>query len=232
MELWTALMLGLAGSLHCAGMCGPLVIAMPVTGASWGMHLAGRLSYNSGRILTYGILGIIFGFLGKLLGLAGLQRWLSIIIGVAILLSLIAWSSRKATLALSGPVTWLKSGLGKLLQQRSLGSHLLLGGLNGLLPCGLVYVACAGAISTGDSLKGLQYMLLFGLGTVPMMLALGMAGRLLHVQLRLRFQKLIPVCLVIMALLLILRGMALGIPYVSPVLSDHPQPGACCHPGQ
>jgi sulfite exporter TauE/SafE len=111
-----------------------------------------------------------------------------------------------------------------------MGSLFLLGGLNGLLPCGLVYVACAAAAATGGVLGGLEFMLLFGLGTAPMMLGLSLAGGMLHTALRVRLQKLIPVCIGIVAVLLVLRGLSLGIPYVSPDLSGNGGGPACCVP--
>ena len=112
MQLWTALMIGFAGSLHCAGMCGPLVLAMPATSGSFGAHLTGRLAYNAGRIVTYGVLGLLFGLFGQMIGLAGFQRWVSIAAGAAILLSLLAWPLRNATALIARPVNRLKTALG------------------------------------------------------------------------------------------------------------------------
>jgi len=224
-ELWTAFLLGLVGSLHCAGMCGPLALALPVTGTSTASHVLSRVTYNLGRILTYGLLGVIFGLVGKSLALAGVQRWVSLASGVAILLGLLA-SSR---FALGQPaarfVVWLKAGLSRLLRRRSLSALFGLGLLNGLLPCGLVYVACAGAVAMGGFLSSVEYMVSFGLGTLPMMLGLGLASRTLSGTFRLKFQKAIPVCLVLLSCLLILRSMSLGIPYVSPDLTG----GGACH---
>jgi sulfite exporter TauE/SafE len=227
MELLSALILGLVGSLHCAGMCGPLALALPVTGHRAGTFFAGRAAYNLGRIATYSLLGLIFGLVGRSLALAGVQRWVSIALGVTLIVGLFA--SRK--LALWHPVTAgvdkLKTRMGALLRQRSLTALGLLGLLNGLLPCGLVYVACAGATATGDILTGMLYMLIFGLGTIPMMLAIGLSGKLVPPAFRLQLRKAIPVSVFLLATLLILRGMSLGIPYVSPDLSA---PGAaCCH---
>ena len=106
-----------------------------------------------------------------------------------------------------------------LLRRRSFNSLLVLGLLNGLLPCGLVYVACAGATATGDLFKGAFYMLAFGAGTVPMMLAISLSGNLVPISLRLKLLKAVPVAVFVLATLLILRGMSLGIPYVSPDLA-------------
>jgi sulfite exporter TauE/SafE len=217
--LWTAFILGLFGSLHCAGMCGPLALALPATGGKPVSFFVGRLAYNLGRIITYCALGLVFGLIGKSLVLAGIQRWVSIALGVALLVGLFA--SRR--LALWRPVTMLvdrlKSAMGGLLRRRSANALLTLGLLNGLLPCGLVYVACAGAVATGDLFNGALYMLAFGLGTVPMMLAISLSGKLVPVSMRLKLLKSVPVAVFLLASLLILRGMELGIPYVSPVLS-------------
>jgi sulfite exporter TauE/SafE len=231
MQLWTALLIGLAGSLHCAGMCGPLVLAMPATSGRFAAHLGGRLAYNAGRVVTYGMLGLVFGLFGQLVGLAGFQRWVSIAAGAAILLSLLAWPMRNATAFIARPVGLLKSVLGRLLKQHGLMAQFSFGLLNGLLPCGLVYVACAAAAATASIINGLEYMLLFGLGTVPMMLGLGLAGQGLNFQLQIRVRKLIPVSLSVMAGLLILRGLGLGIPYLSPQIdSAAPAESSCCTP--
>lgn len=231
MQLWTALLIGFAGSLHCAGMCGPLVVAMPATPGKFGAHLTGKLVYNAGRIATYAILGMLFGAFGQMLGLPGVQRWVSISVGGVILLSLLALPLRGATTLIARPVNVLKRALGKLLKARSVPAQFSFGALNGLLPCGLVYVGCLAAAATGDALAGLQYMTVFGLGTVPMMLGLGLAGRMLHLQIQLRLQKLVPVSLGVMAALLILRGLGLGIPYLSPNLNPaNPAESSCCQP--
>ena len=227
MEIWTAFILGLAGSLHCAGMCGPLALALPAAGKGpWGFVL-GRAAYNLGRIITYCALGLLFGLIGKTLWLAGIQRWVSIGLGVMLLAGL--FSARK--LGVSRPVTALverlKSGMSGLLRRRSFGGSVLLGLLNGLLPCGLVYVACAGATTTSGAVAGAQYMTAFGLGTVPMMLAIGLSGRLVPVSLRLKLRRAIPVSVFVLATLLILRGMSLGIPYLSPDLAGGGM--SCCH---
>jgi uncharacterized protein len=223
----TAFLLGLVGSLHCAGMCGPLALALPRAGNTASAYVLGRVAYNAGRIITYCLLGIIFGLMGYILLLAGLQRWVSIALGVALLLGLFA--SRR--LALAQPVTAavnrLKSSMSLLLRRRSLAGLAALGLLNGLLPCGLVYVACAGAAATGSTWASAAYMAAFGLGTVPMMLAISLSGRLVPAALRLKLVKAIPVSVVLLAALLILRGMSLGIPYVSPDLSGSSP--SCCH---
>ena len=228
MELWTAFLLGLAGSIHCAGMCGPLALALPQAGRGWAGALAGRAAYNFGRIATYSLLGVVFGLLGRTALLAGFQRTLSILLGVMLLLGVLA--SRK--FALSRPAVWLvqrlKGQIAGLLRRRSVASLAALGLLNGLLPCGLVYVAGVAAIGTGGILQGALYMAVFGAGTVPMMLAIGLSGRLVPVNLRLKLLKAVPTVVCLLGALLILRGMSLDIPYLSPNLAaSHP---SCCTP--
>jgi sulfite exporter TauE/SafE len=207
-------------------MCGPLALALPAVGRARTGFVTGRLIYNLGRLVTYCWLGLIFGVVGRTLVLAGIQRWVSISLGLALLFGLA--SSRK--LALWRPVTTLlarlKFRMAGLLRERSLSSLAILGMLNGLLPCGLVYVACAGAIATGSILSGVLYMSVFGLGTIPMMLAIGLCGRLLPLSVRLHLRKAVPASVCLLASLLILRGLSLGIPYVSPDLSSA---AVCCH---
>jgi sulfite exporter TauE/SafE len=224
MDYWTALILGLVGSLHCAGMCGPLALALPDAGVSTFRHFSGRLAYNLGRVVTYCLLGVVFGVVGKVLWLAGVQRWVSIALGVALLACLLA--SRKLALwqPMTGLVQQLKTKMGLLLRRRSFATLVLLGLLNGLLPCGLVYVAGAGATATGGVLSSLAYMATFGAGTVPMMLAISLSGKLVPFSIRLKLARLIPVSVFLLAMLLILRGLSLGIPYLSPDLAA----GSCC----
>ncbi len=229
MEYWPALLLGLVGSLHCAGMCGPLAVALPATGNSRVSFTAGRLAYNTGRITTYCLLGAIFGLAGMTFAMAGLQRWVSIGAGAAILTGLLASSKRALHTPVAKAVARVRAGLGVLLARRTMGSIYLLGALNGFLPCGLVYVACAGAVAAGGFFAGIGHMAAFGLGTVPMMLSLGLAGKMIGLAFRLRFQKLIPVCVLMVGLLLLLRGMALGVPYLSPDLAGHKGGCPLCH---
>jgi sulfite exporter TauE/SafE len=225
MELWTAFLLGFLGSAHCAGMCGPLAIALPVDRRSRSTLLAGRLAYNFGRLATYCTLGAVIGLIGGRLALAGVSRWVSLIAGTVILLGL--FTSRRA---LSGPIAryagWVRMRLGYFLKKRTLTATFLTGMLNGLLPCGLVYTACAAAVTSRGTFSGIAYMFLFWFGTVPMMLGIGLVGANLQFALRLKLQKWIPVSLLIVGTLLVLRGMALGIPYVSP--DAKAQCSVCC----
>lgn len=231
MYLGAALILGLVGSLHCAGMCGPLMLAVPRLGPSALLATVGRLVYHLGRIAAYGLMGIIFGWLGQTVALAGFQRWASLAAGLAVLLALLPLARPRLGWPALAAVSFLKSSFGALLKRRTLASLSLLGLLNGFLPCGLVYVACAGALALGDLTAGVGYMLAFGLGTWPMMLGIGVLGR--PVQRLLAYRpRLSMVCLVLVGGLLVLRGLSLGIPYLSPHLSHPSLRAPSCHTPQ
>lgn len=223
--LWTAFMLGLAGSLHCAGMCGPLTLALPATGSGPVGFIAGRLAYHFGRITTYTALGVVIGWLGRSLALAGVQRWVSMAAGIAIIAGLVLSHRASGAGLTAAAVRQLKNALGTVLRRRSISSLWTLGLLNGLLPCGMVYAAAAGAMATGGWLSGISYMALFGLGTLPVMLGISLSGTAIPVAMRLRLQQLVPISAAVVGVLLILRGMSLGIPYISPDLAS----GTCAH---
>lgn len=226
MILWTAFLLGLLGGVHCAGMCGPLMLALPAPERRWRFVL-GRLAYHTGRVLTYCLLGLLFGLAGQTLLTGGVQRWLSIGLGILLLAGLIA--SRRLPLAtpVVRAVGRVRQAMGGLLRRRSLAAQGALGVLNGFLPCGLVYVACAGAAATGNVLHGLFYMAAFGLGTWPMMLALSLSGQALPLAWRQKLAGAFPVAVALAAVMLILRGLSLGIPYLSPEFSS--TLGGCPH---
>lgn len=228
MGLWTGFILGVLGGLHCAGMCGPLMLAMPRTGRTTGSFAAGRVTYQAGRVLTYCVLGAASGLVGRTLLLAGVQRWVSIGLGVLLLAGLFVSPRFLALPWIAGELGRLKSMMAVFLRERSLAAMGMLGLLNGLLPCGLVYAACAGAAATGDWMSGSAFMLAFGVGTLPVTLAIGLSGQMLPAGLRLRLRHALPVGIALMGCLLILRGLSLGIPYLSPDLSGGGV--ECCDP--
>lgn len=224
MEVWiAALSLGFLGSFHCVGMCGPIALALPVRSSNKLVRMGGALIYNSGRTFTYAIFGGMFGLLGKGFVIGGYQQALSIALGVIILVGLLmpkSWTSIFSMLPIVNPfVSKLKSALGYLFSLGSLPSLFSIGMLNGLLPCGLVYMAVAGAIATGDMWRGSLFMAVFGWGTVPAMMLVTMAVGAFNLQWRSRIRQAVPVFVGLMACVLILRGLNLGIPYLSPELS-------------
>jgi len=222
MELWTAFVIGLLGSFHCIGMCGPIVLALPPGEHGNVAFILGRLLYNAGRVLTYAILGAVFGLLGTGISVAGLQQLASISLGVVILLAVLLPSKSKQVfidkLQFSLLTSRLKIYFGKLFKKSSQGSLFLIGIVNGFLPCGFVYIGIAGAIATGSLLNGILYMALFGAGTIPIMFGVSLAGNFISLKLRQNISRFIPVLASILAIIFILRGLNLGIPYLSPKL--------------
>ena len=178
------------------------------------------LLYHLGRLLTYSLIGIIFGVIGKGMYLAGFQQRLSILAGilmiVAILIPVKLFNKYNFSKPLYRFIGYVKSKLGFYLKRKTNSTFFSIGFFNGFLPCGLVYMALIGAIAASGALEGSLYMFLFGLGTVPMMTVAVLVGNFLKISVRNKIQKVIPVFVVIIGLLFILRGMGLGIPYISP----------------
>ncbi len=222
--LLSALSLGLLSSFHCAGMCGPLLMALPVQHLSSSGRVLAQVSYHAARLATYMLLGLLFGVLGHSLYLAGWQQQLSIIAGIFVLIFTLLRSTK--ILILPGP---LNRVIYRLWTIKMPGKFFFMGMANGLLPCGMVYFALAAALSTGDTGRAVGFMLCFGLGTLPLLAALTWYGHRLSVSLRVKMRKAIPYFLATMGVLLILRGLNLGIPFISPVLPDHPSAAIDCH---
>lgn len=232
--LLPAFMLGMLGSFHCLGMCGPIAMALPLKGATQAERMLKVIIYNAGRILTYSMFGLLFGVVGKSVVVAGYQQWLSITLGVIVLLLYFLPSSTTSRIPVmkyaAQLILRLKKLFGIMLQQRSYHATFTLGILNGLLPCGLVYLAVAGSIATGDVWKGAAFMALFGLGTLPVMTFVTTASQWISISVRAKMRRLMPVFVIASACLLVLRGMNLGIPYLSPQFSNTDcTKHSCCH---
>jgi uncharacterized protein len=236
LEFAAAFMLGLVGSLHCAGMCGPIAIALPLNNQSWFSRISGGLLYNLGRTLTYGLLGAVFGLAGMGLALGGMQQWVSIILGAFMILAVVVprvGGAGKKLAGLADKITGvLKKPFIRLFRLKTYSSLFIIGLLNGFLPCGLVYIALAGALVMSKYYEGAIYMILFGLGTIPMMLAISIAGNVISQKLRNKLTKIIPVVIVVLGLLFILRGLNLGIPHISPKINKTADKATmeCCQP--
>ena len=218
--LWSALILGLLGSFHCIGMCGPIAFLLPLDRRNKSKRMLQLLSYHTGRLLTYGLLGFVFGLLGKSLNLFGIQQQLSIIIGVSMIVMILIPSKILNRYQISKPmymfVAKVKNAMGVYLKRKSLKTFFTLGFLNGLLPCGLVYMAVFGALASGGATYGALYLVLFGLGTIPLMTVAIYLGNFLKGKAKQNILKAIPVFVIFIGLLFILRGMGLGIKYISP----------------
>lgn len=234
MEIWTGFAIGFLGSFHCIGMCGPIALALPIFQESYVKLILGRILYNLGRVVTYTLFGALFGLFGSSLALVGLQKNVSIAIGVIMLIVILMPRKYKNKLTdfyiYKTINNFIKTSFAKLTQKKSNYSLFVIGVINGFLPCGFVYVAVAGAVSTGSVLTGAGFMALFGLGTFPVMFAASLAGKYVNMGLRKKINKLIPVFAVILAVIFILRGLNLGIPYLSPKLQYAPvQEEVICH---
>ncbi len=231
---WTAITLGFLGSFHCVGMCGPIALALPLNQQSYFTKFFGVLLYNIGRMFTYALFGALFGLVGQSFVIAGYQQGLSIALGIVIVTMVImpaSMSNRfKITASIYSVIGNIKKKLGSLFQQKTYSSLLFIGTLNGLLPCGLVYLGIAGAIATGNGIQGGVFMAMFGFGTFPAMILLSLLGNTISISFRSKIRKVMPVFVACMGLLLILRGMNLGIPYVSPEMSaTKVECHKCCH---
>jgi len=222
MFIWEGLIIGFLGSLHCIGMCGPIALALPSGSFRSLSFYTGRVLYNLGRVITYSFFGLIFGLLGKSFSFISFdfQQGITIATGILILLIIILPKSFKRKIAdkfsFFNFTLKIKFYFGSLFKRGSLSSLFFIGILNGFLPCGFVYVGIAGALASGEMLSGIFYMALFGLGTVPAMFGTALAGNFISVNIRQKISRTIPYFAALIAVLFILRGLNLDIPYISP----------------
>ena len=218
--LYTAFLFGLISSLHCIGMCGPIAMMLPVDRNNPAKKATQIITYHLGRLSAYATIGFIFGLVGKGFFLAGLQQKLSIFIGIAMIVVILVPEKIFTKYNFSKPVFKLiskvKTILGAQFKNKTYKSLFTIGLLNGFLPCGMVYVALFGAIAMQSESLGVLYMILFGLGTVPLMGSVTYLNSFLTIPIRNKIQKMIPYVAVLIGILFIFRGLGLGIPYLSP----------------
>ncbi len=218
--LFSAFVLGLLGSFHCIGMCGPIAFMLPVDRTNTYKKVSQIVIYHIGRLLAYTIIGLVFGLIGKSLYIFGFQQQLTIIIGILMILVVVipdkVFNKYQISKPIYSSISKLKSALGSALKRKTADTFLTIGFLNGFLPCGLVYMALFGAIASANALEGGLYMVVFGLGTIPLMTTVIYFSHLLKGTVRQKIQKAIPVFIVFIGALFILRGLGLGIPYLSP----------------
>jgi hypothetical protein len=232
--LYTALLFGLIASLHCVGMCGPIAMMLPLDRNNEAKKGTQIITYHIGKLSAYGLLGLIFGLLGRSFYLAGIQQQLSIFVGILMIMVAVVPEKEFAKYNFSKPIyriiTKVKSSLGQQFKSKSYQSLFTIGLLNGFLPCGMVYVAIFGAIAMQSISMGIVYMLLFGLGTIPLLTAVIYISNLLSFSFRGTLQKMIPLVAVLIGMLFIIRGLGLDIPYLSPSnLSLFVQAETNCH---
>lgn len=213
-----AFFIGLFGSVHCIGMCGPLAFAIPVSQNKWWVIVGDKLLYNFGRVISYSFLGLLIGFIGQQFWIAGLQQGISLLSGLLIImagLSRIFKIRLHQSKILSGLFSPVNRLLRYALQHRA--GHLVIGLLNGFLPCGFVYLAMVGAVNTSSPVAAAQFMFWFGMGTFPLMLLATISSGFIGPVVRRRINSAMPYLMVCLGFWFILRGMNLNIPYLSPV---------------
>jgi len=215
-EIWTAFSIGLLGSIHCLGMCGPLAMVMPFQGTGRGAIWRGVLIYNLGRLFSYSFIGAIAGILGRGLWIAGVQKHITLALGITLIiidLFSISVESRLLRLpAIRHFHQWVLMRLSNWMRRDGAKAALMIGILNGFLPCGLVYMAIAGALTGGSIPSGALFMAIFGLGTFPLMAISGIAGQAIDLSWRYRLRRLAPFLLLLIAALFIFRGLQFQIP--------------------
>ncbi|KOY85987.1 hypothetical protein AD998_07370 [bacterium 336/3] len=218
--MWLAFLTGLFGSMHCVGMCGAIALTLP------SRTFFGNLLYNVGRIFSYTLIGFLFGSFGKGLNLIGVQQYISIGLGIAIIVAVFIPYLFKFSV-LDKSFTKFKQLFTPFFKRKNYFSLLMIGILNGFLPCGLIYLAIIGSVVMAEPLEGALYMFLFGVGTLPMMLSLTIYKNLLTAEWRRKIFKMMPMFAVMVGVLLIFRGLNLGIPYVSPYIEPASQTVEC-----
>jgi sulfite exporter TauE/SafE len=210
--LFSGFLIGLVGGMHCIIMCSPVVLALNPRNNWWS-----QLRYQTGRIGMYVVLGIIVGFIGSGFSFFGLSRVISIAMGVLMIVLTLWPVTRNKLYSISvskGPVAYFR----RMLSRAGWGKPVLAGMVNGLLPCGLVYVALTGSLALGSITSASVFMLGFGLGTVPWLSGAVMTVGFIPDQFRKKAAVAIPALAVMVGVLFILRGLALDIPYISPAL--------------
>jgi sulfite exporter TauE/SafE len=232
--LYSALIFGFISSLHCVGMCGPIAMMLPIDQNNSFKKWSQIATYQLGRVVAYASLGLLFGVLGSGFFFAGFQQQLSILVGVLMILIAIIPEKKLAQYNFSKPIykliSTVKTQLGLQFKNKSYKSLFLIGLFNGYLPCGMVYVALFGAMAMNHVFLGSLYMILFGLGTIPLMAVVVNFFKSTSFTFYANFQKAIPVLMIFMGILFIVRGFGLNIPYFSPsTLNLHIQSKVNCH---
>lgn len=232
--IWSGFLLGIVGSLHCVGMCGPIALIIP-TSNNPVLKFFQIITYNFGRVLTYSMFGLVFGLLGETLRLAEIQQYVSIIVGVLIILIVIGTlfsyhkGANKANKIVTSLFSPIKNKLGKLIRKER--KNLLgIGIMNGFLPCGLIYIALSSSLAASSIAESVGFMAAFGLGTIPAMLSVMYFRSLINS--KVNISKVVPYMMLVVGFMLVLRGMNLGIPYLSPEIQKTEMGeetlGGCC----
>ena len=218
--IYSAILLGLLSSFHCIGMCGPIAMMLPIDRSNQTKKTIQIFLYHLGKLTAYASLGFLFGVIGKSFFIAGLQQQLSIVMGLLMILFTIVPEKVVARYNFSKPVykliLFVKTSLGKQFKNKSYRSIFTIGLLNGYLPCGMVYMALFAAVAMQTISNSTLYMILFGLGTIPMLSVVVYIAHILSPTNKNTIQKAIPIVTIAIGMLFIIRGLGLDIPYLSP----------------
>lgn len=230
---YSALIFGLISSLHCVAMCGPIALMLPLDKNNPSKRVIQMMTYHLGRMTAYVSLGVLFGLLGRGFFMAGFQQKLAIVAGMIMITIALVPERKFAQFNFSKPVykllSKIKSTLGKQFNRKSFKALFIIGLLNGFLPCGMVYAALFGALAMPNFISSLSYMMLYGLGTIPLLVLVTQLTQFRKFTFQ-KYQKIIPIALLLIGLLFVVRGAGLSIPYLSPnTVSLHIQQQANCH---
>jgi len=226
-----AFLMGFTGSLHCAGMCGPIVWIMPFQVFSGFQKILAIVLYHIGRISVYALMAVLLHSFKGLFD-PRVQQYVSIFSGVLLLiagmLTFVPGHNIKFKLPWSEPV---KKMLGKVIGNPGMGAITAAGVLNGLLPCGLVYMALSATMVMPAATDAAVLMYVFGVGTMPMLVGITLLKSKMNFVKGVQIKRLAPVIVFSFGMLFVLRGLNLGIPYLSPKveITAKEVKSSCCH---
>lgn len=215
---FSAFLIGLAGSVHCVGMCGPLALAIPGASKDKGFTFFLRtIAYQISRISGYGVLGLIVGFFSQGMQFTGVQPYFSLLSGILLLFLGFFGIIPEVNAFSKYPIIQhfqvkINRIIGTVMTNEHFSTPFVLGFLNAMLPCGMIYIALGTGLSSGNMSEAALYLISFGLGTLPLMFMVSLSGQLLSLQMRRSWQKTIPIIFMISGIILIYKGMNIALP--------------------
>lgn len=215
---FSAFLIGLAGSVHCVGMCGPLALAIPGASKDKGFTFFLRtIAYQISRISGYGVLGLIVGFFSQGMQITGIQPYFSLLSGIILLFLGFFGIIPEVNAFSKYPIIQhfqvkINRIIGTVMTNEHFSTPFVLGFLNAMLPCGMIYIALGTGLSSGNMSEAALYLISFGLGTLPLMFMMSLSGQFLSLQMRRSWQKTIPIIFMISGIILIYKGMNIDLP--------------------
>ncbi len=220
--MWSAFILGLFGSLHCAAMCGPLMLGLSAKNYSF----FGFIIHHIGRWIGYIGLAFLFYTIVSPLYIFELQQYVALLSGVLLIL----FGLKSYIAPINRLVEKLSTSISARMQNIEVNrsANLILGVMNGLLPCGLSFSAAILSVNSGSYATSALYMVLFGLGTLPVLLGISYLPKLGKAGLVKQINLWLPKVMLLVGFLLIVRSAGLGIPYLSPDYNVETEKMECC----